>query len=105
MVPRGAAGAVRGAAPGPREWLALKQHFAAPEGATLRCVHDTWIKKSEANSRSLPPAEKLQVAQGATLLLTKPPARVDDGYWLVQCESSGCMLHTLENFVPVQSAE
>ena len=81
------------AALGPREWLALKQHFAAPGGATLRCVHDTWIKKSEANSRSLPPEEKMHVAQGGTLLLTKPPTQVDGHYLLVQCESSACMLH------------
>ena len=49
----------------------------------MTSVESTTLKKSEINSKELPPAERQAVPEGTTVRLTAPPISVDDEYLLV----------------------
>lgn len=52
-------------------------------GDTITSVETTALKKSEINSRELPPGKVREVSKGVTVKLTAPPTPVDEDYWLV----------------------
>lgn len=43
----------------------------------------TFLKKSEANSRDLPPSMLKEVSKGETFVLVTKPENVGNDYWLV----------------------
>ena len=82
----------------PAEWLALKQHWELKSGA-ITSVQATALKKSELNSRELPPAEERRIVSGTVVKLTAAPKAVDDTYWLVVLAGAdtGAPLKTSDN--------
>jgi hypothetical protein len=69
----------------PTEWLVLKQHWKLNKSdiSTITSVQITALKKSELNSRELPPTRVRRIASGTEVKLTAAPKAVDQEYWLV----------------------
>ena len=68
---------------GANEWLALKAHWAV-KSSTMTAKFDTWLKKSELESASLPGNQKLNVKSGTVEHLVAAPSVADEEYWLVK---------------------
>ena len=76
----------------PAQWLAIDTFFSfsSTSGVTTMVVsslprgsHFTYLKKSETNSRDLPPTMLKQVTPGEKFVLAGKPENVGNGYWLV----------------------
>ena len=52
-------------------------------GAPVPGPDPTYLKKSEANSKSLPPSELKQVTRGQHLALASPPTKTSDGQYYI----------------------
>ena len=74
------------------QWLAIDTFFSfsSASGVTTMVVtslprgsHYTYLKKSETNSRDLPPTMLKQVTKGEKFVLAGQPKNVGNGYWLV----------------------
>eukprot|EP00041_Stephanoeca_diplocostata_P008712 m.128776 g.128776 ORF g.128776 m.128776 type:complete len:441 (-) comp17446_c0_seq1:1303-2625(-) len=76
------------------EWLAdtAEFHLVANhtnESAIAKCIHaNTFLKKSEQISSSLPTSEKLAIPLGTTIRLKNIPTGSLDGYALFECADS-----------------
>lgn len=76
----------------PDQWLAIGTFFSfsTSGGVTTMVVssvprgqHSTYLKKSEANSRDLPPSMLKKVSKGEKFVLATKPSNVGNQYWLV----------------------
>ena len=76
----------------PDQWLAIDTFFSFSNagGVTTMVVSSvprgsqyTYLKKSELNSRDLPPTMLKKVTKGEKFLLATKPKNVGNGYWLV----------------------
>eukprot|EP01052_Picozoa_sp_SAG31_P034183 SAG31_NODE_3957_length_3718_cov_2.819563_2_plen_147_part_00 len=76
----------------PAQWLAIDTYFSfsSASGVTTMVVsslprgrNHTYLKKSETNSRDLPPTMLKRASKGEKFILVKPPKNVGNGYWLV----------------------
>ncbi len=74
------------------QWLAIDTFFSfsSAGGVTTMVVssvprgsHYTYLKKSETNSRDLPPTMLKQVSKGEKFVLATTPKNVGNSYWLV----------------------
>ena len=76
-------------------WLALKEYFridhsnsngssGSDANTTMKCIasKDTYLKKSELNSKNLPVSELLPVKQGQTFQLSGWADLGDEYYWV-----------------------
>jgi hypothetical protein len=74
------------------QWLAVDTFFSfsSASGVTTMVVSSlprgsryTYLKKSETNSRDLPPTMLKQVIKGEKFVLASKPENVGNNYWLV----------------------
>ena len=72
----------------PDQWLAIDSFFSF-SGTTMTVSSlpagkdHTYLKKSEANSRTLPPSMLKSVTKGEKFALSCKPEALEGGYWLV----------------------
>lgn len=67
------------------EWLAATFEWRLAN-STLTCQHvDTFLKKSQEPSSTLPSQQKLAVGLGTVVPLVRQPLAPEDGYWIVAC--------------------
>ena len=76
----------------PDQWLAIDTFFSFSSAGGVstmvvssvpRGEHFTYLKKSETNSRDLPPSMLKEVSKGEKFVLATKPTNVGNGYWLV----------------------
>jgi hypothetical protein len=82
---------------GPLAWMIMRAHFgkvvhtAGSPTWSLTAVVNTHLKKSELNSKFLPPNMTVLVPNGSTLLLSAEPVLLEEGYFVVECTTSTCV--------------
>eukprot|EP00040_Diaphanoeca_grandis_P034950 m.218484 g.218484 ORF g.218484 m.218484 type:complete len:712 (-) comp33268_c0_seq2:49-2184(-) len=83
----------------PHEWMAMEKDFAPTSKPNAShnypiatSLYDTFIKKSEVNSQSLPFSQKLRIKNGFKIALACMPKAMEKGYVLFTCLNADCTL-------------